>query len=92
MYLLYLHDGRPPIPCRDAHQADLLRGIWRAWCGGVAGEMGLREEADNRVQLGATVGEARGLPENAAPPALLFGQQVDPARLLDLFDRLDLGR
>lgn len=43
-YLLDLHDGRPPIPCRDAHQADLLRGIWRAWCTGVAEQMGLRDE------------------------------------------------
>lgn len=30
-YPLDLDDGRPPIMCRDAHQAELLRGLWRAW-------------------------------------------------------------
>lgn len=29
-YRLELGDGRVWIPCRDAHQADLLRGLWRA--------------------------------------------------------------
>jgi hypothetical protein len=29
-YPLDLGDGREPIMCRDAHQASLLLGIWRA--------------------------------------------------------------
>jgi hypothetical protein len=43
MVLLDLHDGRAPIPCRDEHQARWLEGIWRAWCTGVAADMGLRD-------------------------------------------------
>ena len=43
-FYLDLHDGRPPIPCRDAHQADLLRGIWRARRAGIAADMGLLDE------------------------------------------------
>lgn len=30
-YPLDLGDGREPIMCRDAHQARLLLGLWRAW-------------------------------------------------------------
>ncbi len=42
-YPLDLGDGRAPIMCRDAHQASLLLGIWRAWNGGVRAELGLNE-------------------------------------------------
>jgi hypothetical protein len=33
-YLLDLSDGRPPIRCRDAHQALLLARLWVAYATG----------------------------------------------------------
>jgi hypothetical protein len=48
-YLLDLHDGRPPIPCRDEWQARWLEGTWHAWCTGVASELGLRENCPERI-------------------------------------------
>lgn len=35
-YPLDLGDGREPIMCRDAHQAQLLHGVWTAYRYGVA--------------------------------------------------------
>ena len=43
-YYLDLADGRPPIPCRDAYQAELMRRVWQARRVGIAADMGLLDE------------------------------------------------
>jgi hypothetical protein len=61
-YPLDLGDGREPILCRDAHQASLLLGIWRAWCGtqntttnAASHEAGARSASNTRPQDGVVV-------------------------------------
>lgn len=77
-YPLDLGDGREPIMCRDAHQASLLLGIWRAWCGGVRAEMGLGLRAAGADVPGADLAAGR-VPDRpvalASPAAILVSRQ-----------------